>query len=898
MTVLSRASELLSTSQGSLVYYLLVLWALFAGLGLALGEWRRTRDEDAQRLALALGGMVLARAIYAIAALVSAADWINGIVLLPPLERFADTVSIGLLAWALMPRPRRETRTWDWVFGVNLTLSVAVCLIFIVLWGQALAGTPKVGYNTYWQATVWAVWQLSLLLLGSFAVIRGQGEGWGTFFLAMGFMFAGVLMQWAYPASDSSIPTWQRLANLAAYPLIAVAVYQEVITGLRVRSREFRDISQASLDHIKSLLNLFEASQQTSSTLDLPTVLDNAARGIARVLDADQCAIVFPEEGDSGTMRLVAIYNPTRQGRGEAVTFPLEYQLTVQQAIRRRKPVVIEETDNVQLKVLFALLGSSGETGPLLVQPLLTEKGATGAIIAGNARSRRRFTPNDIKLCQSLAGQVVAAVQNARLYRTAQDQIEELKKAQARERDVQQQTKVRLQELATLLATTRTQNQALGAREQAAREARDGLEIQLASSRAEADALLERLAVLETDLAQAHANAEAQLRWHTEELARLQEEWAATVQVPDTSQTVFEGMTAGLLITDAQGTIQQANLAAQVFLDMGIEDLQGRKLPELIAHEHWRQAVATASGGEAVRLTMQAGRNTLMCDLSPLPDLDSSPGKMAGLVVVVQDISADIEGYQERLDAVASLAEESRTSITTVVNYTDLLLSDAVGSVGNAQRKFLMRIKAVAERLVQVTSELTRKVNASEGWNRLQRQAIDVSELIESTVAGSHAQLEDLGVTLELHLPDDLPVVTADPDYLRRALSNLLSNACLASSAGGQIQVQAAQTTSFPQTQHLTVNGDGFVIVSVKDSGGGLSDEALDRVFDRSRPRHTPPGLGESGAGLALVKTLVEAQGGRLWVESEKGVGTTFSFVLPVIDVGGRPDRQAGAIAA
>jgi signal transduction histidine kinase len=158
--------------------------------------------------------------------------------------------------------------------------------------------------------------------------------------------------------------------------------------------------------------------------------------------------------------------------------------------------------------------------------------------------------------------------------------------------------------------------------------------------------------------------------------------------------------------------------------------------------------------------------------------------------------------------------------------------------------------------------------------------------------------LEDLGVTLELDLPDNLPVVKADPDYLRRALANLLSNACLASSAGGQIQVQATQATSFPQAQHLAVNGDGFVIVSVRDSGGGLSDEALDRVFDRARPRYTPPGLGESGAGLALVKTLVEAQGGRLWVESEKGVGTTFSFVLPVNDVGGRPDQQAGAIAA
>jgi signal transduction histidine kinase len=842
--------------------------------------------------------MLLVRVIYALAALVSAISSIDIYVLLPPLERFVDTVSICLLAWALMPRPRRDVRTWDWVFGGNLILVVAVCVIFVILWGQASTGDSTLWYNDYWQVTVWSVWQLGLVLLAGFAAIRSQGEGWGMFLLATCFMFAGLLLQWLSPADAGHMPTWQRMMNLVAYPLIAIAVYQEIVTGLRDRSREFRAVSQASLDQIQSLLNLSEVSRRTSSTLDLPTVLDNAVQGIARVLDADQCAIVFPEEGDSSTMRLVAIYNPTRQGRGEAVTFPLEYQLTVQQAIRRRKPVIVEGSDNIQLKVLFALLGSSGETGPLLVQPLLTERGTLGAIIAGNARSRRPFSASDRKLSESLAEGVVAAVQNARVYRAAQDQIDELKEAQAKERELMQQAKDRIQELAARLAATRTDYQALGAREGAVRDARDSLRIQLASSRAEADALLGRLAAMETDLAQANANAEAQSRRHEEELDRLQEEWSTSAKSPDASEDLFQGMTAGLVLADAQGRIQQANLAAQALLDIGIEELQGRRLAELIDHEHWRRAVTSAEGGEAVRLTMQAGSSTLMCDLAPLPDPDAQPGELAGLVILVQDISAEIGGQQERLDSIVSLAEESRTSITTIVNYTDLLLSDAVGSVGNAQRKFLTRIKAVAERVAQVTSELTRQASLDEEWSRLQRQPIDVSELIESTVAGSHVQLEDLGVTLELDLPDNLPVVKADPDYLRRALANLLSNACLASSAGGQIQVQATQATSFPQAQHLAVNGDGFVIVSVRDSGGGLSDEALDRVFDRARPRYTPPGLGESGAGLALVKTLVEAQGGRLWVESEKGVGTTFSFVLPVNDVGGRPDQQAGAIAA
>jgi two-component system phosphate regulon sensor histidine kinase PhoR len=837
--------------------------------------------------------MVLVRVIYIVTALALGPE--AGASVLPPLERFADTVSLGLLAWALMPRSGRKDRTWDWVLGVNLTLTVVVGAVFIVLWTQAQVGAGT--YNTHWQATVWSVWQLGLLILSGAAVARRRGEGWGAFFLAMCLMAVGLLLQWFFPV-EGNIPLWQRLANLVAYPLIAVAIYQEVVAGLEGRSSEFRNISQASMDQSKSLLNLFDAGKQTSSTLDLSTVLDNAARGIARVLDADQCAIVFPEEGDASTMRLVAIYNPTRQGRGEAVTFPLEYQLTVQQAIRRRKTIIIEESDNVQLKVLFALLGSSGETGPLLVQPLLTEKGSMGAIIAGNARSRRSFTAYDKKLSQSLSEQVVAAVLNARVYRAAINQIEKQKRVQAKDRDMLQQAKVRLQELGAVLAETRSENEELRSREEEAKEARDGLGLQLASSRAEADALLARLAVLETDLAQAHANAEAQSDWHRDELARLQEEWSANVQAPDTSQTVFQALTAGLLITDAQGVIQQANLAAQVLLEMGMEELQGRDLVELITHEHWRRAVETASDGEAVRLTMKAGPSTLMCELAPLPNPDASSGEVAGLVVVVQDVSTETEGQRERMDAIASLAEESRTSITTIVNYADLLLSDAVGSVGNAQRKFLMRIKAVAERVAEITGDLTHKATADEGWSRFQRQPIDVSELIEATIARSHDQLEDLGVTLELDLPDDLPVIDADPDYLRRALSNLLSNACLASSEGGQVQVQATQAASLPQAQHMAVNGDGFVIVSVRDSGGGLSDEALDQVFDRSRPRYTPPGLGESGAGLALVKTLVEAQGGRLWVESEKGVGTTFSFVLPVNDVGGRPDGRAGAIAA
>jgi len=884
MSVLSEAIGILGTPQGSLVYHLLLLWVVLSALGIVWGEWQRARREHAQRLLVAMSGLALVRFAYVLAAFLTWIGWVDQAILLPPLERFADAATLGLLAWAFVPPSSRGANLWNAILGGVLVLALGTCVGFTILWSQALAATPTLGYNTSWQATVWLLGQVALAVTALVAILRSRREGWGTFAPALFIVLLGALAQWYMPPRVPHLPLWQRAANLIAYPLFAVAIYQDVVAGLHVHSRELQDISQASLDQIKSLLYLFEASQQTSSSLDLTTVLNKAAQGIARVLNADQCAIAFPEEGNAGQMRLVAIHNPTRQGRGEAVSFPLEYQLTVQQAIRRKRHVLIEDSENVQLKVLFALLGSGG-TGPLLVQPLVDDREVVGAIIVGNARSQRSFSANEAKLCQSMAEQVVSAIQNARRYQEAQVRIHKLSKAQGEEQEALQEARQRVQELAEHLTQAQHTVKDLERREEIAREARNALEIKLVSRRAEGESLAQRLAVIETDLAQTHANANAQIRWHEQELIRQQIEWEETLQDAEAIQHVLHGMTAGLLITDAQGQVEEVNVAAEILLDRGSEDLRGLALEAISDDERWQQAVSTARGGEAVRLTMRIGINTLMCDVAPLQAEETAYGQEQKLVAILQDISAETEDQRARLEAIALLSEELRTPITTVVSYADLLLSEAIGILGEAQRKFLLRIKAGAERMSQMVSDLTREAGGEEQWARPQRQEVDLNKLVEATVAGAHTQLEDRELTLDLDLPEDLPLIKADPDYMRRVVTNLLSNACLASSVGGEIQVRTAESTGALQGQRLHLNGDRFVVLAIRDSGGGLQDEALGRIFDRGRPSRTPPGLGESGAGLALVKTLVEAHGGRLWVESEQGAGTTFSFILPVNDL-------------
>jgi hypothetical protein len=436
MTILENVGNMLGSSLGSFLYHLLLLLAVEAALAMAWGEWRRARDEQARRLLVAMAGLAAARVLYIVVALLALVSQ-AALRCLPPVERLADTASICLLAWGWLQAGKAGARLWNWFFIGNLLAVCACGAAFTLLWNGALLADPRLDYTSFWQSRVWSVWQMALAVLAGLASLRNlRGVPAGASRLAraaaMGpilFLFLGGLFQTLLPAQITHIPTWERLSNLVAYPLIGTVIYQGIVAGLRVRAEQLQEISQASLDQMKSLLLLVEGARQVSSSLSLPAVLENAVHGVARALGADQCAVVLPEETEPGYVRLASVYNAqaAKPGapRGEAVTFPLDYQLIIQQAMRRKKSVTVDDPDNVQLRVLFNLLGASA-AGPLLVQPLLLDGEAIGAILVGNSRSRRAFTPNEAKLCQSMAEQVMAAIQNAQRYQAAQDRIREL----------------------------------------------------------------------------------------------------------------------------------------------------------------------------------------------------------------------------------------------------------------------------------------------------------------------------------------------------------------------------------------------------------------------------------------------------------------------------------------
>jgi signal transduction histidine kinase len=277
--------------------------------------------------------------------------------------------------------------------------------------------------------------------------------------------------------------------------------------------------------------------------------------------------------------------------------------------------------------------------------------------------------------------------------------------------------------------------------------------------------------------------------------------------------------------------------------------------------------------------TLEVNGRVLRATISPMAAAVSGE-RPEGSVAILYDVTAEAESQQARDEFVASLSQELRTPMTSITGYTDLLLGESVGLIGDMQRKFLQRIKANIERMNGMLNDLIGVTAIDAGQLEIRPTVVDMAEVIEDTIIGARAQLEEKELTLELNLPENMPPVEADADCVHQIMANLLGNATKCSPVGSTIGISAQiydEEAGNPEEVH-------YLKVAVQDSGGGIAPEDHERVFERFYRAESPliNGLGETGVGLAIVKSLVEAHGGRVWVESEIGSGSVFSFLLPI----------------
>ena len=230
----------------------------------------------------------------------------------------------------------------------------------------------------------------------------------------------------------------------------------------------------------------------------------------------------------------------------------------------------------------------------------------------------------------------------------------------------------------------------------------------------------------------------------------------------------------------------------------------------------------------------------------------------------------------EQVDVIASISQELRQPMSSIVGYTDLLLGESVGILGALQGKFIERIKASTERIGGLVDDLIQITNLDTGKMEFKAESIDLNLIIDNAMAYTGTQIREKNITLRLDIPEAAPRVQTDRDALQQIFIHLLQNATAVTQAEGIITLRV-------QLQNEAV--EHFLSIQVTDTGGGIASEDIPRVFARRyRAEHSLiQGLGDTGVGLSIAKSLTEAQGGRIWVETEAGTGSTFSVILPVL---------------
>jgi len=227
----------------------------------------------------------------------------------------------------------------------------------------------------------------------------------------------------------------------------------------------------------------------------------------------------------------------------------------------------------------------------------------------------------------------------------------------------------------------------------------------------------------------------------------------------------------------------------------------------------------------------------------------------------------------------ASMSHELRTPLNAVINFAYLLALGTEGPVTPEQQAMLARIEGTGRNLLGLINDILDLAKIEAGRLEIAMAPLDLPPLVDEVLATAAALVRGKPVQLASDLPRDLPTVQADRNRIRQILFNLVSNAARFTDRGS---ITIAARTGAPAAASASAVGDGWVTVSVRDTGIGMKPEDVPEAFSEfvqlegARTRD----VGGTGLGLPICRRLVEMHGGTIWVDSEPGAGSTFSFTL------------------
>jgi two-component system phosphate regulon sensor histidine kinase PhoR len=365
---------------------------------------------------------------------------------------------------------------------------------------------------------------------------------------------------------------------------------------------------------------------------------------------------------------------------------------------------------------------------------------------------------------------------------------------------------------------------------------------------------------------------------------------SAAAQEPDRVEPLDDLLPVGVIRLDESRRVDRANPRAHTLLGVGPGRLAGRTVMEAFLDARVESLIGGVPEGSSGTGEMQTGETATRAGEPAVGDAERRTLIVrvhrpvgAGTLIVLEDVTELRRLEQIRSEFIDNLSHELRTPLSTVLLLAETLARDAEGAdVPARMKERIAKVEVETGHLVQMVNELLDLARIEGGTQVHLEDVVNLARLADASVERLRLFAERQGVALVTDAQADLPPVRGNEERLGQVLVNLVHNAVKFSPDGGEVRV-------------WTSREGGDVVVSVIDHGIGISSADQARIFerfykaDRARVRG-----GGTGLGLSIARHVVEGHGGRIWVESEEGRGSTFSFAIPVDDGGVMPPAGGG----
>jgi two-component system phosphate regulon sensor histidine kinase PhoR len=364
--------------------------------------------------------------------------------------------------------------------------------------------------------------------------------------------------------------------------------------------------------------------------------------------------------------------------------------------------------------------------------------------------------------------------------------------------------------------------------------------------------------------------------------ARLRRELERSGRRQSQLQAIFTHSSEAVLTVDRDFTILEGNPALLSLLEWSDDSPVGRHCSQVLkCHDERGQMLCgtrecplaqafvltnSAPYREVTWRTKSGKSKEISASFAAVP----SPEDVRG-VIIARDMTPVNAANRMRSNFISMVSHELRNPLNSINGFLEIVLEGHVGTLTTRQEEFLEYARMSTHQLMTLVEDILFISRADTGLFKLRIAAVTLAELTARLMMQFHPVAERAQVDLTFAIPDDLPTMHMDQLRIQQVIANLLNNAIKFTPPGGTVDVRASVASD-------------AVLVEVRDTGSGIPIEDHERIFERfyQSGASSPTQAGGYGLGLAIARLIVQQHGGRIWVVSSPGQGSTFSFTIPI----------------